>query len=338
MTDAFDILDESSRARLRRCRQPAWSRPMLATLVHEAFDDPDWFFERKLDGERCLVVRRAGGVRLLSRTRQRLDDTYPELVDSVREHGRGDLIADGEIVAFSGGVTSFARLQRRMQVDDAEEARRRSRRVAVHLHLFDVLHLAGRDCTRVPQRDRTRLLRRAFDPGDRVHLTPHRNEHGRRWLADACERGWEGLIAKRSDAPYVHGRSRHWLKLTCVHRQELVIGGWTEPAGERTGFGALVVGYHEGGELVCAGKVGTGFDEETLESLGARLRSRERRTSPFDRGSPSGADVHWVTPELVAEFGFTEWTDDGRLRHPRFVGLRRDKPAKDVVRERPEDR
>ncbi len=340
MIDAFDILDDASRERLRRVEQPEWVPPMLATLVHEPFDDAGWTFERKLDGERCLVIRRSGGVRLVSRTRRRLDDTYPELVDAVRDRAEGDLIADGEIVAFSGGVTSFARLQGRMQVDDPDEARRRSRRIAVHLYLFDIVHLAGRDCTRVPQRDRSRLLRRVIDPGDRVRLVPHRNEHGRRWLEDACSRGWEGLIAKRSDAPYVHGRSRHWLKLKCVRRQELVIGGWTEPEGERTDFGALLVGYHEDGDLVCAGKVGTGFDDATLASLGERLRSRERRTSPFDRGAPrdgGGGGVHWAAPELVAEIGFTEWTDEGRLRHPRFLGLRRDKPAGDVVRERPED-
>ena len=151
---------------------------------------------------------------------------------------------------------------------------------------------------------------------------------------EACEKGLEGVIAKRADSTYVHGRSRDWLKFKCGHEQELVIGGFTAPKGSRTEFGALLVGYHEHGELRYAGKVGTGFDRRTLKDLGERLRGIERDSPPFVDVHPIPRGTRWVEPELVAQVGFTEWTRDGRLRHPRYLGLRDDKPAREVVRER----
>jgi bifunctional non-homologous end joining protein LigD len=220
-----------------------------------------------------------------------------------------------------------------MQIEDPDEARASG--VAVHYYLFDVLHLDGSDTTGLPLRDRKRLLRELFDFEDPIRFTTHRNEDGESFYQDACRRGWEGLIAKDSTAAYVHARSRKWLKFKCVHRQELVVGGFTDPRGGRTDFGAILVGYHDGGRFVFAGKVGTGFDDETLDRLGGRMRGMERSASPFDAGDPPTNGVHWVEPELVAEIGFTEWTDHGKLRHPRFLGLRRDKDASEVVREVP---
>ena len=167
-----------------------------------------------------------------------------------------------------------------------------------------------------------------------LRFTTHRNEHGEAFLREACKKGWEGLIAKRADAAYVHRRSPDWLKFKCGREQEFVIGGFTDPKGSRTGFGALLLGHYENGRLVYAGKVGTGFDDRLLQDLGARLRAIERTTSPFEGGvAPPPGGVHWVTPRFVAQVGYTEWTGDGRLRHPRFLGLRRDKAPKDVVRE-----
>ena len=154
-------------------------------------------------------------------------------------------------------------------------------------------------------------------------------------FAEACRKGLEGIIAKRADSPYRATRSRDWLKLKCHAEQELVIGGFTAPQGSRTDFGALLVGHHEDGRLEYAGKVGTGFDAATLSELGGRLRKLERDSSPFAEVHPVPRGTHWVEPELVAQIGFTEWTRDGRLRHPRYLGLRDDKPAADVVRERP---
>jgi ATP-dependent DNA ligase len=173
-----------------------------------------------------------------------------------------------------------------------------------------------------------------FDFGGPIRLSTHRNGDGEAYLKQACERGWEGLIAKRADAPYRSGRSSDWLKFKCENGQEFVVGGFTDPSGSRIGFGALLLGYHDGDRLRYAGKVGTGFDTEALRSLRTRLNGLVQPRSPFD-GQAGERGAHWVRPELVAQVGFAEWTGDGRLRHPRFLGLRADKKATDVVRESP---
>ncbi|MFP4310974.1 MAG: non-homologous end-joining DNA ligase [Nitriliruptoraceae bacterium] len=332
MSSPLDRLDQQELERLVEEPLPDWLDPMLATLTDERFSDPDWLFERKLDGERVLAYRSASGVRLVSRNGTALGDTYPELVEAVQAATDHPCVLDGEVVAFEGSVTSFAKLQPRLQLSDPDEARASG--VAVFYYVFDLLHLDGRSTRDLPLRRRKALLAAALDAGDPVRLVPHRNEEGEAWLEEACAKGWEGLIAKRADAPYHHGRSRDWLKFTCVDQQELVIGGYTEPEGQRQRFGALLVGYHEDGDLRYAGKVGTGFDGRTLEQLGDLLARRERSTSPFEDG-PEEPGVRFVTPDLVAQVGFTEWTRDGRLRHPRYLGLRDDKDASEVVRERP---
>ncbi len=189
---------------------------------------------------------------------------------------------------------------------------------------------------RPARRDRKALLRGAIDFEEPLRFTPHRDEEGEAYLEEACGKGWEGLIAKDAGASYVYSRSRKWLKFKCVHRQELVVGGFTDPGGSRKGFGALLLGYHEDGDFVYAGKVGTGFDDETLEWLRGKMDDIEVDEPPFDDGDPGEKGEHFVKPELVAGIGFTEWTSDGELRHPRYLGLRDDKDAKDVVRERSE--
>jgi bifunctional non-homologous end joining protein LigD len=324
VSDPFDSLSEADRSRLRRAAQPRRLEPMKAVLTDERFSDPAWIFERKLDGVRCLAARDGNEVRLLSRTGREMSGSYPELADAIGRDAADDFVVDGELVAFERGITSFSRLQRRARLD-----------VAVYLYLFDVLHVAGHDTTGLPARSRKGLLRRSLDFHGRLRFLPHRNEDGEALFQDACKRGLEGLIAKRADSPYVHGRSRDWLKFKCGHEQELVIGGFTAPQGSRTEFGALLVGYYQDGRLRYAGKVGTGFDRRTLESLGKRLRSLERDSPPFVDVHPVPRGTRWVEPELVAQIGFTEWTRDGRLRHPRYLGLREDKPAGEVVRERP---
>jgi bifunctional non-homologous end joining protein LigD len=334
LSGLFEGLSDESRERLDERSQPEWIDPMLATLHDEPFCDPDWLFERKLDGVRCLVFRKGKTVRLLSRNRKEMNGTWPELVDDLAKEGHDDFVADGEIVAFEGRRTSFSRLQGRMQIQSPEEARRSG--IAVYLYLFDLLHLEGHDTTALPQRERKALLRRALSFPGHVRYTPHHNQEGERRLEEACRKGWEGLIAKDARAGYVHGRSRKWLKLKCVHRQEMVIGGYTDPSGSRQGFGALLVGHYEGEDLRYAGKVGTGFDEKTLETLARRLEATARKRSPFADPVPEKG-VHFVSPRLVGEFGFTEWTEDGKLRHPRFVGLRTDMEPADVHRERPDD-
>ncbi len=331
MSDPLSSLSSEARHRLRQAPLPEWIDPMLATLTDQVFSDAGWIYERKLDGERCLVFREGGRVRLRSRNRKDIAAGYPELVEALQDEADHDLVADGEIVAFEKGVTSFARLQKRMQIKDPERARQTG--VAVYLYLFDLMHLDEFDLTGLKLRDRKATLRRAVRFDDPIRFTFHRNRDGAEYHRQACEKGWEGLLAKNAASQYVHTRSRSWLKMKCVHTQELVVGGFTDPQGSRIGFGALLVGYYDKDALRYAGKVGTGFDNETLRNLHHRLTALERETPPFDGESPRSA--HWVSPRLVAQIAFTEWTQDGKLRHPRFVGLRRDKDPEDVVRERP---
>jgi len=299
--------------------------PMKAVLSDRPFSDPDWIFERKLDGIRCLAIRDGSRVSLMSRTARRMNDQFPELVRALEEEPSGDFTLDGEIVAFEDGVTSFARLQQRAR-----------ERVPVFLYVFDLPRHDGEDLRPLPLRERKARLRRALDFHGAIRFNPHRNgEHGEELYREACEKGLEGVIAKRADSPYAGGRSRDWLKLKCHAEQELVIGGFTAPKGSRTEFGALLVGYNEDGALRYAGKVGTGFDQAALRELGARMSELEQERSPFEPFKPIPPGTRWVRPELVAQFGFSEWTRDGRLRHPRYIGLREDKPAREVVREVP---
>lgn len=332
-TRLWNGLPQSSRKLLRWTDPPSWITPTLATLVHETFSDADWLFEPKLDGERCVIFKRDGGVWLMSRNEKELNDTYPEIVAAFEAQHVDDLIVDGEIVTFVGRKTSFARLQERMQLSDPAQARRSG--VDVHCYLFDVMRVAGYDTTALPLRDRKRVLGGALRYRDPVRLTPYRNREGTDYYRRACRAGWEGVLAKDATSAYAEGRSRTWLKFKCVNSQEFVVGGYTEPAGTRSGIGALLIGYYEGDKLRYAGKVGTGFSEDELRHLRDMLVREERRESPFAEPDAGERGAHWVAPTLVADIEFTEWTGDGKLRHPRYVGLRRDKDPAYVVREQP---
>jgi DNA ligase D-like protein (predicted ligase) len=298
--------------------------PMKAVLSDQPFSDPAWIFERKLDGIRCIAIKDGSGVSLMSRTAHRMNDQFGEVADALEREPAEDFVLDGELVAFRDGVTSFELLQQRHR-----------RHVRVQYYVFDLPRLNGEDLRSLPLRERKARLRRALRFEGTIRFNPHRNgEHGEELYREACRKGLEGVIAKRADSPYTGKRSRDWLKLKCHAEQELVIGGFTAPRGSRTEFGALLVGYNQDGALRYAGKVGTGFDEATLGELGARLRGLARDEPPFaDAAAIRERAVTWVAPELVAQVGFSEWTRDGRLRHPRFLGLRDDKPASAVVRE-----
>jgi bifunctional non-homologous end joining protein LigD len=311
---------------------PDFIPPMLATLTEDRFSDPKWLFERKWDGVRCLAYRTAAGrVRLRTRNDQPLERTYPEIAEAIAAQCDVAAVLDGEVVAFDGRRTSFERLQGRMGLTDPDAARATG--IAVYYYVFDVLHLDGHDVRGLPLRDRKRLLRDAVRFADPLRFTTHRNTAGEEEYRKACERGDEGVIAKRADSPYRSGRSGDWLKFKCVRDQELVIGGFTAPKGSRVAFGALLVGYFDGADFVYAGKVGTGFDDATLRDLHTRMQRIEQDSSPFVRGRIRELDVHWIKPQIVAQIGFTEWTRDGLLRHPRYLGLRTDKAAREVVRE-----
>jgi bifunctional non-homologous end joining protein LigD len=320
-----------------RADEPAWLDPELATLTQDRFSDPAWIYERKLDGERCLAFRAGAQVRLMTRNQKEDTSTYPEVAEALAAQKADNFIVDGEIVAFEDGQTRFARLQQRLGVRHPEQAL--IDRYPVFYYIFDVLWAGDRDVRRVPLRERKQILRDLLTFDDPLRFTVHRDTDGEAYYREACTKGWEGVIAKRADAPYRAGRTKDWLKFKCESGQEFVIGGFTDPQRSRTGFGALLLGYYDSdGRLVYAGKVGTGFSQATLDSLHATLASLERDRSPFDRGDPprpGARGVHWTEPRLVGEVGFSEWTTDGQLRHPRFQGLRDDKDPHEVVRETP---
>jgi bifunctional non-homologous end joining protein LigD len=301
-----------------------FEQPMKAVLTDERFSDPDWIYERKLDGIRCLAFKGDNDVRLRSRNDLSLNGRFPEVAEALEADPASKLVVDGEVVAFDGAQTSFARLQQRGE-----------RPTPVFFCVFDILRADGEDVTALPLRERKALLRRTLKFEDPIRLTAHRNRDGEAFYEEACRKGWEGLIAKRAESRYVGGRSSDWLKFKCVSEQEFVIVGFTDPKGSRAGFGALLIGYHEGGRLRYGGKVGTGFNELMLRELRARLDQLERDTPPVDGQGFPRKGIHWVEPQLVGEVGFTEWTREGQLRHPRFLGLREDKSPREVVRERP---
>lgn len=323
-------VSEGERSALRPWRGGTWHEPTLATPTSQRFSDSSWLFERKLDGARIVAGQDGDDPQLWSRNGKGARSAYPEILDALAAQETDRFVLDGEVVAFEGNQTSFARLQNRMHLTNPRTARMTG--IPIYYYAFDLLALDGWDLTRLPLRTRKRLLREHFEFADPLRFSAHRTGDGEAFFRQACERGWEGLIAKRMDRPYRAGRCRDWLKFKCVADQEFVIGGFTDPKGARFGFGALLLGYYEAERLRYAGKVGTGYDERTLRDLRARLDRLAADESPFAE-TVREPGAHWVSPELVAEIGFTEWTGDGKLRHPRFSGLRRDKPAREVVRE-----
>jgi DNA ligase D-like protein (predicted ligase) len=331
---ALEKLGPADRKKLKRGAMPSFTQPMLATLTKQVFSDPDWVYEPKLDGQRSLLWRRGDTVRLITRNEKDRTSHYPDLSAAILRDDTAPLIADGEIVAFDGDVTSFSKLQGRMQ-----NARPNSANVAavpVYFYLFDLIWFDGYDLSALPLVARKAVLREALTFADPLRFSEHLDEEGEAAYRAACEKGWEGLVAKRAASPYTHARSKDWLKFKCSNEQEFIVIGWTEPRGSREGLGALLVGYRDDGALRFGGKVGTGFNERELERLSTKLRRLERQTSPLaDTKGIAMKGVHWVRPELVAEVGFAEWTPDGKLRHPRYLGLRNDKSADQVVRERP---
>ena len=332
MNDLLKKLSDREREALRKKEQPEWTNPMLTKLSHEIFSDKNWIYERKLDGERILIFKKGNKVSLKSRNKKELNETYPEIVESIKDQGSENFIIDGEIVAFDGKITSFSKLQTRMHLKDPKEIKESKTRV--YFYAFDIIYFEDYDLTKLGLTHRKAILKEALKFNDPLRFTPHRNKNGEKYHKEACEKGWEGLIAKKADSEYVHQRSPNWLKLKCVNQQEFVIGGYTDPEGERIGFGALLLGFYENGALKYAGKVGAGYDDKTLEDLHQKLSGIEKKDPEFapNEDLPS-KKVHWVTPKYVAEIGFTEWTDSNKLRHPRYLGLRRSKKPQEVIKE-----
>jgi ATP-dependent DNA ligase len=280
---------------------PDWLEPMAATLTQDRFAGDDWLFERKFDGIRLLAYKRGRDVKLYSRNR--LLQHIPGIESAIAAMPVKEVILDGEVTwdRHSG------------------------------YHVFDILWLDGKSTTELPLEERRALLKtlKFSGPLHRVTLL----DEDQPWERARTE-GWEGVIAKRRGSPYEHRRSKHWLKMKCEASQELVVGGFTDPQGARVGLGALLVGYYEGDDLVFAGKIGTGFDTKLLRDLRRRLDAIEIAKTPFTiaKGLPK-LRAHWVKPSIVVQVAFIEWTGNNKLRHPRLIGVRFDKAAREVVRE-----
>lgn len=334
MDEIKAILSDKELEKVKVADFPGFSSPMLATLTDDYFDDPNWIYERKLDGVRCLVCINDGEVQLFSRNENDISKTYPELTKALKENDYPNLIVDGEIVAFDGNLTSFSTLQNRMQLKNP--AKIKATKTRVFLYLFDIIYYNDADLTKVPLRSRKKILKNVLNWHAPIRYVTHKNQYGKVFLKQACKDHWEGIIAKDAASAYVHSRNKNWLKFKCSFEQELVIAGFTDPEGERVGFGAMLVGFYENGKLHYAGKVGTGFDDHFLTTWRENFDAIEQSNSPFVDFDVQKQNIHWLKPKYVGQFGFSEWTKTNKLRHPRFLGMRDDKDPKSVVKETPD--
>lgn len=316
-----------AQSRTKHCDPfPKSVKPMLATLVDQPFDRPDWLFEIKWDGFRAIGEVENGAVRLYSRNMLSFADRFGPVVSALEDLGH-DAVLDGEIVALDReGKSQFQLLQNYQRTG------------AGHLAycVFDVLYLDGRDMRGLPLRERKKKLARLIKDGAVLRLSDHVEEDGIAFFKALTERGLEGMIAKNAASLYREGeRSLDWLKIKARRQQEVVIGGYTDPRGSRQKFGSLILGIYEGKDFVYVGHAGGGFNAKSLEFVYAKLKPLEQIVCPFKRRPKTNAPAHWVKPKLVCEVVFQEWTSEGLMRMPVFLGLREDKAATKVRREVP---
>ena len=321
-------------------KMPALVRPMLATLSHLPDNDDAYAFETKFDGVRAIAYVHKGQLRLLTRNDADVTASYPELEGLATALGKVDAILDGEIVALDRtGRVSFEALQPRMHLRDTRQVHKLAEQSPVSYRIFDLLHLDGHATTALPYTQRRELLQSLDLNGPQWTTPPYQRGGGAQALARAVKEQTEGIVAKRLDSVYLPGkRSPAWLKVKNIRTQEVVVGGWRPGQGARADtIGSLLLGIPGEGGLTYVGQVGTGFTREMLAELQRQFAGRTRSTSPFAGALPGREvkDAHWVTPRLVGEVAFTEWTRDGRLRHPAWRGTRPDKAAEDVVLEQP---
>lgn len=308
---------------------PPPREPQLATLVVAPPEGSGWLHEIKYDGYRCLIAIAGGAVRCYTRNRLDWTDRFASLVPSALALPVDSALIDGEVVVLDKeGHSSFAALQQAMKTG-----------AQLSYFAFDLLEIDGEDWSGRPQSERKQRLAEvvgAYGEQGAIYYSEHIRGEGPKVFRELCGKGFEGIVSKRADAPYRSGRTRAWLKAKCNRRQEFVIGGWT-PSDKRAGFKSLLVGYYRGDDFVYAGRVGTGFDAALLRSLSEKLKRVAQDKSPFARVPKAIArTARWTRPKLVAEIAFTEFTDDGLLRHPSFIGLREDKDARSIVIERPQ--
>lgn len=304
----------------------------MATLVAAVPTGEEWLHEIKYDGYRMMAVLRGGRARLITRNRKDWTGSFPTLTEEMERWPETTAILDGEVVALDEkGISDFQRLQNALSGEE---------RARLVYFVFDLLYLDGWDLSPVPLESRKAALQsflarvaRAEGP---IRYSDHMIGRGAEFFDEACRLGLEGLVSKTRTSVYRSGRSKDWLKTKCLKRQELVVGGYTDPAGSRTGLGSLLLGYYDDRrKLIYAGRAGTGFTQRSLEEIRRRLESLKRDTAPF-ANPPRERGLHWVEPSLVAEVEFQEWTREGVMRHPRFRGLREDKPSSQVVKETPD--
>ena len=316
----------------RKAARPKSAEPQLARLVTDVPAGDDWLHEIKFDGYRVLIHIDGGSVRVITRNGKDWTERFPGIAEAAASLPCARAVVDGEAVVLDEqGVSSFQALQGALG--------RKRGAAEIVCYAFDLLFLDGYDLTVVPLVERKAALAALLDGGERIRYSDHVLGNGPAFFAQACGLHLEGVISKRAAGPHRDGRSSDWLKIKCLRRQEFVVVGYTDPGGSRTGFGALILGVHDDeGRLVGAGRAGTGFTDKQLRQLHAMLVPLERETAPIEN-PPSGAEVrgiHWVEPKLVAEVAFTEWTDEGVIRHPSFQGLREDRPVESIVREEPQ--
>lgn len=304
---------------------PEGWRPQLAALAEQPFDNDDWIFENKFDGYRALAQIKNNKADLISRNGISFNSKYKEIVAAL-EKVNDDMILDGEVVVEdSKGKSHFQRLQHFGEGP---------KNGTLKFYVFDIVYFKGYDLRNLELIQRKKILKAILPKLKNIIFSSHTVGQGLETFKAIEKLGGEGIIAKKASSKYYEGRrSKDWLKIKTGKEQEMVIGGFTEPSGSRTGLGALLLGFYQGGDFIYSGKVGTGFSDEILTELRTRLNKIERKTSPF-KIPPKLKGTHWVSPQLVAQVKFSEWTDSGSLRHPVYGGLRTDKKAKDVIREK----
>ncbi|MFA6119032.1 MAG: non-homologous end-joining DNA ligase [Parachlamydiales bacterium] len=301
-------------------KQPEFIKPQLATLTKNYFSNEEWIYEEKFDGIRCIAVKKGSKVTLFSRNKNILNERFPSIVNALIKQKIDNFIIDGEIVAFDNGITSFAKLQQAYK-----------EKMNIYFYVFDLLYLDKYDLMNQKLLDRKALLEKSLEFDDKIRFTKHIFKDGEKFYRQACKKGLEGIMAKKADSKYLSRRTNTWLKFKCINRQEFIIVGFTDPEGERIGFGSLLLGYFENGKLKYAGKVGTGYNFDFLKQFSKKLKMIEIKKSYFPDEAIKNS--HFVKLNYVGEVGFTEWTNDNKLRHPRFLGLREDKKSYEVVKE-----
>lgn len=302
--------------------------PMLATLVDDPFSDPEWIFETKWDGFRSVCFVKGGKARLVSRNQIEMTAQYPELADVGKRVDAKEAILDGEIVALDqDGMPRFQLLQPRVGRKSGLQTLRGKGKIVYFV--FDLLYCDGYDMTRCSVVERKQMLERILRPASAIKLSEYIEADGKAFFKQIEKFHLEGMIAKRANSPYVPKRSSDWLKVKTIQRSEVVVGGYTEPRGSRSHFGALVVGLYKDRELHYVAHVGGGFNQRSLSDIYKLMQPLKAKQSPFVDAPKTNEPVQWLKPELVAEVKFSEWTADARLRHPVFVGLREDKKPED---------